>query len=119
MYVLHYVYVCYESHFKAVTEANKRLQLSKIKININRDQNEYNQEENGYEESRRVAPIVKLVFLNVPVFLGVYTKWASFYDTALIHNNDILFVIKKLTQEKINFLGNWLLWLISLEKSKR
>lgn len=45
-----------ELYYKAVTEANRRLQWPENKIDINKGQNEYNPEESDCKKSRKVVP---------------------------------------------------------------
>ncbi|XP_050063335.1 uncharacterized protein LOC114121390 [Aphis gossypii] len=85
-----------ELYFKAMAKAEERLQQLEVKENSSIN-TQIEKEKINVIETGNTVPLMKLAALNVPVFLGVYDEWASFYDmyTALIHDNDNLTTIQK------------------------
>lgn len=85
-----------ELYFKAMAKAEERLQQSEIKENLSID-TQVGKEKNDVREISNAVPSIKLAALQIPVFSGVYSDWAPFYDiyTALVHNNKHLTTIEK------------------------
>jgi len=72
-----------ESYFKAVAMDNKKIQYEQNSIRTSSQQENYLKEESSKKEAYKATPFIQLPALNIPIFSGSYTEWASFYDIIL------------------------------------
>lgn len=86
-----------ESYFKSVAIANKKIQHEQNSVSTISHQGDCLKEESSNKEACKATSFIKFPTLNIPIFSGSYTEWASFYDiyTFLIHNNDNLSAIQQ------------------------
>jgi len=86
-----------DSYFKAVATANKKIQHDQNSVRTISQQGNCLKEESSNKDICKATSFIKLPALNILIFLGSYTEWASFYDiyTSLIYNNDNISDIQK------------------------